>query len=323
MSATVQKRLRKSRKKRMDEAFAEAIRGLAKDIPIIMHGSVGEGLKLHGSNVSNEENKNDDSDRAATVSHDTQHLVAALTAQYIQRLVDGALDTRDMLLFSDRKHYITTHQLLPPPSLASLNQTRSPTIDSLAKSDSRKRSAVEISNWDEPLPKPKIIRVRPEVAVMARDDQSQQSNDNDDQWVGAAGLDLWENSRTRAAYVQHRGVSAQQFIFPLCHDSYIYGRIREVQATTKNVTEPLLHDATIWDVVRTEGQLQRHEIAQTRRQIRRKTKRSRTSDKQKLDNDEAYDDDPDESDSEEENAPTWPGLDLLLPANRITGNQYF
>lgn len=119
-----------------------------------------------------------------------------------------------------------------------------------------------------------------------------------------------------------RGISAQQFIFPVCHNTYVYGRIREAQAAKLTVTEPLLHDVTVLDMVRTEGQLQQQEALQKRRRLRSmtKTKHKKVNDGKKdsgnisdADNDE----DPEETEADkEEEGPTWPGLDELLPAHR-------
>jgi hypothetical protein len=243
-------------------------------------------------------------------------LVAALTAQYIHRLVDAALDAREMLLFGDQKHYDDVRQLLPPPQLSSLHQPRSTrSVDDASSAQvSRKRGAVEVSNWDEPLPRPKI-RGRAESSISTSVEHSDRRNGNDDQWVGVVGVDLWQNSRARAAYVQHRGISAQQFIFPLCHDSYVYGRIREIQATKVSVVDPILRDPIIWDIVRTEGQLQHQESVRNRRQVRQKSKQNKKS-VQRQRNSDDDEDDQNESDSEEEEYATWPGLEKLLPANR-------
>jgi hypothetical protein len=142
-------------------------------------------------------------------------------------------------------------------------------------------------------------------------------HDNKDAWVGVVGVDVWHNARARSVYV--RGLTAQQFIFPLCHDAYVYGRIREVQATKLSVLEPVLHDTTIWDTVRAEGQLQHEEVVRKRRQMRRKKKQNKKSAKQRKTSDDEEEEDGEESnqsDSEEEDVAIWPGLDKLLPANR-------
>lgn len=231
---------------------------------------------------------------------ETQRLVAALTAQYCRRLVEAALDARDNMLV----HSSGSDILLPPPPF---QRSRKPALPS---DISRKRAAEEF--WDDPLPAPKI-----------RGQQSGAHDEelDDDHWVGLAGVDLYEHSRARAAYV--RGISSQQFIFPVCHDTYVYGRIREVQAAKLTVTDPLLHDVALLDMVRTEGGLQHHEALLRRRQLRTtKTKTKKNGDKSDNITTENTSDPEDDEDAEEadavddEEGPAWPGLASLLPGNR-------
>lgn len=306
----------KTRKERMDEAFAVATRGIEVDIPMLLHGSLGG--SLNSSNPKSNEKKFDP-ELTAIAARDTHRLIAALTTQYIHRLVDAALDVRDMQLFGDPKHVAGTRQLLPPQPLESLYQPQA-----LHQIDHRKRSAVTTNSWDKPLPKPKIRGRSDSRAVMNNDEQMQQPANNDvgiDQWVGALGIDMWQHSRARATYTQHRTITAQHFIFPLCHDSYLYGRIREVQTTKNNVIEPLLHDTAVWDVILTEGQLQHEEIHRSRRMKNKKKKQKLEPKRTTTNSDEDSDEDTEESDLDEVDAPTWPGLDRLLPANRLTINK--
>ena len=320
MSTTLPIKKSKTRKERMDEAFANATRGLEVDIPVLLHGTLGGSLLPFSSST---DEKKFDPVLTAKAARDTHHLVAALTAQYIHRLVDAALDVRDIQLFGDSAHYNDLQQQLPPPPLESLYQPRSSqkVADVESKSSHKKRSAIAINSWDMPLPKPKIRGRSESKAGVSRDEQTQNPAINGisiDQWVGAVGLDMWQNSRARATYTQHRSVTAQHFIFPLCNDSYLYGRIREMQASKVNVIEPLLHDTAVWDVIRTEGQLQREEILRSRRRIKRKKKKQKVEPKRATTNsDEDSDEDADESDPDEDDPPTWPGLERLLPVNRL------
>jgi Protein of unknown function (DUF1168) len=325
----------KTQKQFMDEAFVEATRGIASDLPMLIYGAGGgivDPLYESGFGYTAENRGNDDVDPnlAALASSDTRQLVATLTAQYIQRLVDAALDARDMLLSGDKSVKHDTRHWLPPPPLESLHRPRSTvqtdsTVVPVGKPTPRKRRVEVISNWDDPLPQPKI-RGRTGPAAGSNPPRGEGSssstlggrngNDNED-WTGLVGVDVWHNARARSVYA--RGLTAQQFIFPLCHDAYVYGRIREVQATKLSVLEPVLHDTTIWDTVRAEGQLQHEEAVRKRRQLRKKKKQSKKSAKPQKTSDDEDDEDADESnqsDSEEEEVAGWPGLDKLLPANR-------
>jgi hypothetical protein len=320
MSTSVPSKKGKTRKERMDEAFATATRGLEADIPLLLHGSLGGSLHSSSSNIDEQKF---DPELTAKAARDTHHLIAALTAQYIHRLVDAALDVRDMQLFGDSTHYNNLRHRLPPPPLESLYQPRTSQkmADVESKSNQLKRSAALVSSWDNPLPKPKIRGRSESSAGVTRDEQVQKALSNDvpaEEWIGAIGLDMWQNCRARAIYTQHRSITAQHFVFPLCHDSYVYGRIREVQASKVNVIEPILHDTTVWDAIRTEGQLQREEILRSRRRINRKKKKQKVEPKRATPHsDDDSDEDVEESALNEEETPTWPGLDRLLPANRF------
>ena len=342
MSTSVPRKKEKTRKEQMNEAFATATRGLAVDVPVLLHGSLGGSLYAPGSNScssSHQESESQfDPELTANAARDTHHLIAALTAQYIHRLVDAALDVREMQLSGSpqQHHHNTLAVELPPPPLEALYtskltpQTEGGGGDRIQ--ESRKRSAAAITSWDTPLPKPRIR------SKMHRDDpnklQPKTNHNNDDvaadQWVGAVGLDMWQKSRPRAIYTQHRTVTAQHFTFPLCHDSYVYGRIRELQAAKVNVMEPLLHDTTVWDVIRTEGQLQQEEILRSRRRRHHQTKRKKiivepkiqTNNNNNSDDDSDNDKHKNHTDLDESSEmddlvdPTWPGLERLLPTHR-------
>lgn len=272
-------------KQALERAFETATRALSLDMPVLMHGSGG------GDN-----------------NWETQKLVAALTVQYIQRLVEAAVDARDMLMHGTHDADVLPP---PPPLVAKKHESRKPKARPSNNNNKRKLASEEF--WDDPLPKPKI---RGQQATNV----NEEDEDKAEAWVGVAGVDLWEHSRARAAYV--RGISAQQFIFPVCHDTYVYGRIREVQAAKLTVTEPLLQDVTVLDIVRVEGQLQQEEALRKRRRLRSttKTKQKKANDGKKDSgntSDADDDEDPEEAEAdEEEEGPTWPGLDELLPAYR-------
>jgi hypothetical protein len=225
-----------------------------------------------------------------------------------------------MQLFGDSDHYNNLRQKLPPPPLESLYHPLSSqnVTDVESNSYQRKRSLNVVNSWDSPLQKPKI-RGRSESKSGVQIPQLANNDVALDQWIGVVGLDMWQNSRARPIYTQNRSITPQHFIFPICHDSYVYGRIREVQASKVNVLEPILRDTTVWDVIRTEGKLQREEILRSRRRIKRGKKKKREADAKRAatNSDEDSDGNVEESDPEEDDTPTWPGLDRLLPANRL------
>jgi len=272
-----------SAKERLQEAFDKTVQSFSRDIPLMMH-SAGDSL---------------------TPDPNTVQLVSALTVQYMGRLVDAALDAREIL---HPEIHTGTIPPLPPPAL--------PDHRSAPK---RKREEF----WDDPLPEPKI-RGRDAAATSP----AQESRDREvEEWVGVAGVDLWEHSRARAAYV--RGISSQQFKFPLCHDSYVYGRIREVQAAKMTIIAPLLQDTALHETVQTEGQLLQEQKKQQRRL--RKTnadpkKKKNKEDKAKKEEagntsdpeDEDGDSDGDAKSDDDSDGPLFPGggMEAFLPAHR-------
>jgi len=157
-----------------------------------------------------------------------------------------------------------------------------------------------------------------------------------DEWVGAAGVDFFETNRSRSAYV--RGPSAlttQNFIFPICHDVYAYGRVLQVQ-NAKRGTEALLVDPVLMEMVRTEGQQHHHKKkkSQTKKNASSTKKDGNKGNSKKAgtagstaDTSDPEDDDDDEDGADDDNnasedddtddgGPNWPGLDFLLPVHR-------
>lgn len=272
-----------SAKERLQEAFDKTVRSISSDIPLMMH-SAGDSL---------------------TPDPNTVQLVSALTVQYMGRLVDAAIDAREILHPDIHAAGGTTPPLPPPP----LPDHRS----------APKRQREEY--WDDPLPEPKI-RGRDTMAAAS---SAQEARDSEvEEWVGVAGVDLWEHSRARAAYV--RGISSQQFKFPLCHDSYVYGRIREVQAAKMTIIAPLLQDTALHETVQAEGQLLQEQKKQQRR--RRKTHadpKKKSSKEEKAKKDETSDPEDEDGDSDggaksddDGDGPLFPGggMEGFLPAHR-------
>ena len=126
--------------------------------------------------------------------------------------------------------------------------------------------------WDDvevPLPK---VRKTPSTAAaaagtksallpsrtMSTDQQpnNNNNNNNDDDvsadWAGLAGVDLF-GPRRRVPYAgPPYAIETKSFIFPICHDATLYGRIMEVQKARRTIA-PLLVDPILRDMVRGEG----------------------------------------------------------------------
>lgn len=282
-------------KEKLNEKFQSTVAKLAQDMPLLMHGA---------GDVQSKE-----------VNPDTAMLVAALTTHYIEKLVEAAIDAHQM---SRDNRIVREDPLLPPPAYRKSLQPPFPpppessqynSISSNKNEDeenkqSRKRKyRSTIQYWDEPLPEPKI----------AGQETISKKNENDeveeDKWVGLAGVDLFYN-RTRSAYVQGPAVlSTQSFIFPVCHDTYTYGRILEQQAFKQSL-EPVLFDPIVTELIQVEGQ----------QQHARKTKKKKKSPEKKSSNGDVSDPEEDDGDASvdeetEKDIPEWPGLEGLIPFN--------
>ena len=255
------------------KAFAEAVAAIAPDMPLLMHGS---------GDVSPSE-----------VNPETAALVSELTVQYIAELVDAAIDAHDILTDG-------AGGMLPPPALANKRKPHRP--PSPASGKKRKAKKADTDYWDEPLPEPKI---RSETAAETNDvstalQEAEDKTVDADEWVGVAGVDFWETSRSRKAHVATpSAIGTQCFIFPICHDSGLHGRVMEVQAARRNIA-PVLMDSVWLEMVNAEGGRLRKRPA------------AATNEAENLEDAE----DEDEDNAEEELLPTWPGLESLLPIHR-------
>lgn len=249
------------------KAFREAVAALAPDMPLLMHGS---------------------SDVAPTeVNPETAALVTELTVKYIAELVDAAVDAHDILTDG-------AGGVLPPPAVAN---KRKPPHPASPSTENRKRKKADTDYWDEPLPEPKI---RSESSA-----QSESKQVTADEWVGLAGVDFWEDARSRKAHVAApSSISTQCFIFPICHDAGLYGRVMEVQAARRNIAPELMDSVTL-DLVTAEG----GRLGSS--------SRKRQTNAANGEADEAETED--EENAEEELLPTWPGLESLLPIHRDGG----
>lgn len=250
------------------KAFREAVAALAPDMPLIMHGA---------------------GDVAPTeVRPDTAALVTELTVKYIAELVDAAVDAHDILTDG-------AGGVLPLPAPANKRKPPRPSSPGAsATSTNRKRKKPDTDYWDEPLPEPKIRSNPPTL-------QSEKKNANVDEWVGLSGVDFWEDERSRKAYVTApSAIGTQSFIFPICHDAGLYGRVIEVQAARRDIA-PVLMDSVVLDMVNAEGG-----------RLGSKTRKRQTNAGKEDEEAETED----EENAEAEILPTWPGLESILPVHR-------
>jgi hypothetical protein len=280
----------KTRNEASKEAFTDIVAAIERDMPVLMHGS---------GDV-----------RPSAVDPESVRLLSELTANYIADLVHAAVDSHELLNGGA--------QPLPPPPLCGTQKTATPlpyedekkekdgkgkdTSKSMNNSSKipepkyRKRRRVTDEFWDEPLPEPKI---KNRATRMNQTKGPKFEGVPVDEWVGVSGVDFFESSRARNAHVSApSAIGTQSFIFPVCHDVGLYGKVLEVQAARRSIA-PLLTDPVIQEVLRNEGAIQGPEALR-----KRETKGGA-----------ARDDEPQETDSEDEEAgaATWPGLESLLP----------
>uniref|UniRef100_A0A7S2EC34 Uncharacterized protein n=1 Tax=Trieres chinensis TaxID=1514140 RepID=A0A7S2EC34_TRICV len=229
---------------RSSAAHAEFASSLVPDLPLLMHGS---------GDVA-----------PCEVEPGSVRALADLTATFVSRLVAAAVDAHDIL--TDGAGGVCPP---PPPSQTFTRDTTSSNCAATETGKKRKRDWVGDGGddfWDEPLPEPKVKkRVEDSTAgdedhyqIQGSDRQHQQWGQDDDQqvpfneWVGLSGVDVFTRRR-RAPYASvPSAVGTQCFIFPVCHDAALYGRVMEVQAARRNVA-PVLLDPVLMDMVRNEG----------------------------------------------------------------------
>lgn len=292
----------------LDDAFAQTVRRLKTDMPWIMHGS---------GDVE-----------PARVNGQAAYMLASLTAQYTAKLVDAAVDSFSMFLNQDEPLRVPPppfqqHQLPAKPQPLVEREPALPTI--IKKGNKQKAPHVKPKRkmreeyWDDPLPTPKIRKKKTDassapVAAAATAKKSQGSNkqdgnhdDEDDnseddspdvpleEWVGAIGVDLHSDSIRRSH--MPLGLSASNFVFPICHDVYAYGKVQHIQAAKRSLDPLLQGDSHLQNVLEEE-------------KLCRFKKSSARSDK-------ATNEDEEEEVEEAVDPPSWPDLEeLLLPGYR-------
>ncbi|GAX12237.1 hypothetical protein FisN_1Hh167 [Fistulifera solaris] len=274
-------------KEKLNQAFQSTVAKLVQDMPLLMHGA--------GDVMPNE------------VNPDTTALLAALTTHYMEQLVEAAIDAHQM-----SRHNNTQDPSLPPgsfrksllPPLPSPPEPAFPrhphnSFDTHTTHKRKRRSTIQY--WDEPLPEPKI----------GDENHETPPPEDADTWVGLAGVDFFHD-RTRMAYVQApAALTTQSFIFPLCHDTYTYGRIVEQQAFQQSL-EPVLVDRVVMEMVQAEGQQQHaRALKKNKTGVNNKKKKQVEKDGNASDPDDE-DGDLSVDEEEEKDIPTWPGLDSLI-----------
>jgi hypothetical protein len=299
----------------MEKARSALVARLVEDMPLLQHGS--------GDVVP------------SSVNFATSAVLANLTSQYVSNLVDAALDAQQVLCDASEPN------ALPPPVFArhagSSSWMPPPRLPSLASaigrsSKKKRRRKANEEYWDEPVV-PKIRKSSdPSNSISSSAEEEDALLSSALRWVGAAGgggPDAFrETSRVRASYVRGpHALAAHSFVFPVCHDTYAYNRILEVQSAKRGIEPLLMVDPTLADLVRTEG----HRRARARPLKKTATNHPKKKgaaasaksamDDPDADDDDDLDDDPDEEDEEEEEAgnvdgPMWPGLASILPVHR-------
>ena len=262
------------------ESFSDVVRAIAEDMPLVMHGS---------------------GDAPPSAVNDASvQLLSELTATYIGNLVETAIDAHIML--NDGP------QPLPPPPLPQSRKVPVPappvtpvTVteeNDLKKATRKRRRRATDEFWDEPLAEPKI-KNKPTPKKVAKGPQFE--GVPVDEWVGVAGVDFWETSRARKAHVGiASAISTQCFIFPVCHDVGLYGKVLDVQGARRSIA-PILVDPVIQELMISEAS------AQGPGSLRKR--------KKKRNNEEDVVEEPEDTDSEGEDGAAWPGLESLLPVH--------
>lgn len=279
-----------------ERAFSQVVEALSKDVPLLLHGS---------GDVT-----------PSQVNPETVRLVSCLTVQFIEKLVDASLDAHFTFLNNPETFRIpppsfTKHRMpnKPPPfsithehifkDFAGVKDETDGNDDEDFIRKKRPQKRLREEYWDDELPQPKIrqqpgkegqnsITTKPPNATI----DQQPAKVPMEEWVGVVGVDFRETS-IRKAHVKN-AISTPSFVFPICHDTYAYNRVREIQAA-KRTLDPLLQDSTINEMILTEGRVR------------------------KFFDEKKKEDDPEEEDDrlDENGGPRWPGLEYILPVNLL------
>jgi len=178
----------------------------------------------------------------------TLSLLAELTATYISNLVDAAIESHDILTDG-------VGGFVPPPPVL---EKKRPVVDGRKRKRQGEESE-EDEEWDAPLPTPKILNSASLITTATSSSSSSPTPHPSTiptppkDWIGVEGIDFFRRSRTRKPYASTPyTLNKESFIFPICHDASLYGRVKEVQAA-RRMMETVLLDGTVMDMVAEEG----------------------------------------------------------------------
>lgn len=196
-----------------------------------------------------------------------------MTADYVSNLVDAAVDAHDILTDG-------AGGVCPPPayqpgshlhgrSVASIKaiqekgggaSIKKRLREDLGEDDDNPRPGSIEDTWDTvsvPLPKVKKVKTSttppPDVSMTSNASVASDAAASASSWTGLAGVDLF-GPRRRAPYASiPNAIETKSFIFPICHDAELYGRILEVQKARRKMM-PILQDSILMGLVESEGQ---------------------------------------------------------------------
>lgn len=237
---------------------------LLPDIPLLMHGS---------GDVLPED-----------VNPHSVATLARLIENYVSSLVGAALDAHDV--FTDGEVVGGGACLGVPPFSGGDNAEVDDSEEVVGKSKAhsakkQKKKRKRVDYWDVPLPPPLTKNRRTSTTSSKNGSDLSDGDDSDDDTPiigsfrrqassasmssinagndltveGFAPVDLYANERTRNYYVTApTAMDARSFIFPICHDAFLYQRIKEVQASRRAIGRETV-DTTLMDVMKEEGGL--------------------------------------------------------------------
>lgn len=237
------------------------ISSFMQDLPILMHGS---------GDVSPEQ-----------INPSTSNILAELTANYVRDLVHAAIDAHD--IYSGHNVHILPENYDRSPDHSS-NRKRGNTNVEESTSIQKETTAAKRTKVDSPTKS----NVTNESCWGTNNDlflgnnnnnkkntspkpENSSMNDNKHQdWTGGLiGADFYSRHRyeekvrlpensshssTVSPFAQpSRGlnISTQSFIFPICHDAELYGRVKEVQAIRRTFMNDLV-DPVLMEVMKEE-----------------------------------------------------------------------
>ena len=95
----------------------------------------------------------------------------------------------------------------------------------------KKRKKTEGTDyWDEPLAEPNL-----------------RGRTKNPEWYGVEGVSF---RGIREAYTEDTALSPRSFLFPVCHDAYAFGKVRQLQKAEEQM-RGVLQESTILEMVRT------------------------------------------------------------------------